>query len=192
MKHALITGLISLFALALFAPATQGATRLRQVQVEIASVGQMPPTPPGLLTLEFAFKNRRGNEHKFTPRQLTRIDFSRVPLNCSDTIEQNHYQVRLTMSLDVRVKLTTAPPPNGNRPKPGRYAFSFFYSFPDSTGYSFPDTGTLLGTIDKPNRGPRPRLPRSQGSLTINDNQGHTYCSTEGPKSWGGLPLTGA
>ena len=186
MKRALITGLISLFALALFAPATQGATRLRQVQVEIASLGQMPPTPPGLLTLEFAFKNSRDNKHKFTPRQLTRIDFSQIPLNCIDTIGQHTYQARRTMSLDVRVKLTNAPPPTGNKPKPGRYAFSFFYSFPDFL------TGTLSGTIDKPNRGPRPRLPRSQGSLTIDDVQGHTYCSTEGPKSWGGLPLTGA
>ena len=192
MKRALLTGLISLFALALFAPATQGATRLRQVQVEIASVGQMPPRPPGLLTLEFAFKNRRDQKHKFTPRQLTRIDFSEVPLNCSDVIEQNHYQVLLTMSLDVRVKLTNAPPPNGNRPKPGRYAFSFFYSLQGPSGFGSPDIGTLLGTIDKPNRGPRPRLPRSQGSLTIDDVQGHSYCSTEGPKSWGGLPLTGA
>jgi hypothetical protein len=135
--------------------------------------------------LEFAFKNRRDNKHKFTPRQLTRIDLSQVPLTCTDTIEQHTYQSRLTRSLDVRVKLTNAPPPNGNKPKPGRYAFSFSYSFPD-----FP-TGTLSGSINRPNRGPRPRLPRSQGSLTIDDYQGHTGCSTEGPKSWGGLPLTG-
>jgi hypothetical protein len=49
--------------------------------------------------------------------------------------------VLLTMSLDVRVKLTNAPPPNGNKPKPGRYGFQFTYSFPDFTG-------TLRGRID--------------------------------------------
>jgi hypothetical protein len=185
MKRTLITGLISLFALALFAPATHGATRLRQVQVEIASAGQMTPTQSGILTLEFTFKNKRVNKHKFTPRHLTRIEFSQVPLNCTDAIEQHTHQVLLTMSLDVRVKLTIAPPPNGNKPKPGRYAFQFTYSFSDFTG-------TLRGTIDKPNRGPRPRLPRSQGSLAIDDVQGHTYCSTDGLKSWAGLPLTGA
>jgi hypothetical protein len=187
MKHALITGLISLFALALFAPATQGATRLRQVQVEIASVGQMPPRPPGLLTLEFAFKNRRDNKRKFTPRQLTRIDFSEVPLTCTQTIGNYTYQAALTMPLDVRANLTNVPPPNGNKPKPGRYAFTFTYLFADPTGI----TGTLSSTIDKPNRGPRPRLPRSQGSLTIEWLQGHAYCSTEGLKSWSGLPLSG-
>jgi hypothetical protein len=187
MKRALITGLISLFALAVMAPAAQGATRIRQVQVEINSSAHTLATPAGTLTLRFVFKNRRETKHKFTPRQLIRIDFSDVPLLCANSPTEGTSQLLLTSTLDVRVKLTKAPPPNTNKPKRGRYAFRFAYSFPAFSG-------TLRGTIDKPNHGPRPRIPRSQGSLTIDDldsNPGHTNCSTVGPKQWGGLPLTG-
>jgi hypothetical protein len=187
MRRALTTGLISLFALAVMAPAAQGVTRIRQVQVEINSSAHLPPTPPGTLTLRFVFKNKRGTKHKFTPRQLIRIDFSKVPLLCANTPSEGTSQLLLTSTLDVRVKLIKAPPPATNKPKRGRYAFRFAYSFPAFSG-------TLRGTIDKPNHGPRPRVPRSQGSLTIDDldsNPGHVNCSTGGPKSWGGLPLMG-
>ena len=183
MKRALTAGLISLFALLLIAPAAQGATRLRQVQVEIASGN----ASPGILTLVFVFKNKRSTKHKFTPRQLTRIDFSKVPLTCMNAPNEGGSQLLLTDTLDVRIKLTKAPQPSGKRPKPGRYAFRFAYSF---TGFA----GTLTGTIDKPNHGDKRGVPRSQGSLTISDldsNPGHTNCSTSGPKQWGGLPLTG-
>ena len=187
MNRALITGIITLFAVALIAPTAQGATRLRQVQVEIGSSATTPPTPPGTLTLEFVFKKKRESKHKFTPRRLIRIDFSKVPLHCANTASEGTSQLLLTSTLDVSVKLTKAPPPNTNKPKPGRYAFRFAYSFPAFSG-------TVRGTIDKPNREPQPRVPRSQGSLSIDDldsNPGHTNCSTLGPKQWGGLPLTG-
>jgi hypothetical protein len=187
MKRALITGLISLLALAVTAPAAQGATRIRQVQVEINSSAHTPPTPAGTLTLRFVFKNKPRTKHKFTPRQLIQIDFSNVPLLCANSPTEGTSQLLLTSTLDVRVKLTKVPPPHTNKPKRGRYAFRFAYSFPAFSG-------TLRGTIDKPNHGPRPRVPRSQGSLTIDDldsNPGHTNCSTVGPKGWGGLPLTG-
>ena len=187
MKRALITGLISLFALAMMAPAAQGATRIRQVQVELNSSAQTPPTPAGTLTLRFVFKNKRSAKHKFTPRQLIRIDFSKVPLLCANSPTDGTSRLLLTSTLDVRVKLIKAAPPRTNQPKPGRYAFRFAYSFPAFSG-------TLRGTIDKRDHGTRPRIPRSQGSLTVDDldsNPGHTNCSTVGPKSWGGLPLTG-
>jgi hypothetical protein len=187
MKRALIMGLTSLLALALIAPAAQGATRIRQVQVPISSPTTTPPTPAGTLTLRFVFKNRPQTKRKFTPRQLILIDFSKVALSCSNTPGEATSQLLFTESFDVRVKLTRAPPPNTSKPKPGRYAFRFAYSFPTFSG-------SVRGTIDKPNRGPRPRLPRSQGSLRIDDldsNPGHTNCSTQGPKQWGGLPLTG-
>jgi hypothetical protein len=187
MKRALLTGLISVLALALIAPAAQGATRIRQVQVEISSPAQTPPTPAGTLTLRFVFKNKRENKRKFTPRQLILIDFSKVALTCANTPGEGSSQLFFTSTMDVRVKLTKAPPPHTTKPKPDRYAFRFAYSFP---GFS----GTVRGTIDKPNTGPRPRLPRSQGSLLIDDldsNPGQMNCSTLGPKQWGGLPLTG-
>jgi hypothetical protein len=83
--------------------------------------------------------------------------------------------------------------PTPNKPKPGRYAFNFSYGFPGFTG-NFPSfTGTLSGTIDKPNGAAKPRSPRSQGTLIIDDLDsppGQWNCSTEGRKSWGGLPLT--
>jgi hypothetical protein len=186
MKRALLTGLASLLLLALIAPAAQGATRIRQVQVEIPASGVTPSAPSGTLTLDFVFKNRRTTKHKFTPRRLIRIDFSHVPLTCMNDPSQYASQLLYTESFEVNVKLKKAPPPR--KPKPGRYAFRFAYGFP-----SF--TGTLTGTIDKPSTGPRPRLPRSQGTLIIDDldaNPGHMNCSTMGRKSWGGLPLTGA
>jgi len=185
MRRALIAGVIALFALALIAPAAQGATRLRQVQVEITAGSA--PSPSGTLTLQFVFKNKPATKHKFTPRQLTRIDFAHVPLSCMNEPNEGGSQLLLTETLDVSVKLTKVPQPSGKRPKPGRYAFRFAYSF---SGF----VGTLRGTIDKPNHGDKRGVPRSQGALTVADldaNAGHTNCSTNGPKSWGGLPLTG-
>jgi hypothetical protein len=135
------------------------------------------------MTLDLIFKNKPGSKQKFTPRQLTRIDFSKVPLDCANGSGESTSQLLLTTTLDTQIKLTKAPQPRGRKPKPGRYAFRFVYSFQNFTG-------TLSGTIDKPNHGPR-RL-RSQGSLNIQDldsNPGHTNCSTRGPKQWGGLPV---
>jgi len=167
----------------LIAPLADGATQIRQVQVPIAGSPQTPSTPPGTMSLDFVFKNKRGSKHRFTPRLLTRIDFSKVPLDCSNGSGEGTSQLLLTTTFNTAVKITKAPQPRGRKPKPGRYAFRFAYGFQTFTG-------SLSGTIDKPNHGPR-RL-RSQGSLDIQDldsNPGHTNCSTRGPKQWGGLPV---
>ena len=189
MRRLPIAILASLLALVLIAPAARGATQVRHVRVEMGAMPQtMPPTPPGTLTLDFVFKNKRGSKNKFTPRQLTRIDFSRVPLFCLNTPSQYTSQLEFTTTLGTAVKLKKLPPPHGSKPKPGRYAFNFAYGF---TGF----TGTLSGTIDKPNGPEKPRAPRSQGTLVIDDldsDPGHMNCSTTGRRSWGGLPLTGA
>lgn len=189
MRRVLITGLISLLALALITPVARGATLTRQVRVEIgSSPGTTPATPPGTLALRFVFRNKPQTKNKFTPRQLTRIDFSTVPLSCSNNPGEATSRLPLTWTLDVAVKLTKAPPPSGRKPKPRRFAFRFSYNFTDFRG-------TVGGTIDKPNRGPRPRAPRSQGTLSVTDldaGPDQTNCSTNGLKQWGGLPLTGA
>ena len=52
-------------------------------------------------------------------------------------------------------------------------------------------TGTLRGTIDRSNHGPR-RL-RSQGTLQITDldaDPEQRDCATDGLNQWGGLPVT--
>ena len=190
MRRALITVFASLLAVPLIAPAAQGATQVRHVRVEMpASPQTTPPTPAGLLTLDFVFKNTRGNKKKFTPRQLTRIDFSKVPLLCfnAPVNPTGSSQLLLTTTLATKIKLKKAPPPHSTKPKPGRYAFNFAYSFPAFTG-NFPAfTGTLSGTIDKPNGAAKPRSPRSQGTLIIDDIDsppGQWNCSTAGRRSW--------
>jgi hypothetical protein len=185
MRSRLVIGLAALLAPALIAPAAEAATQVRQVRVPIPGPGTTPPTPPGTLTLDVVFKNKPSSKRKFTPRQLTRIDFAQVPLACANTPPQGTSQLLLTTALNTSVKLTKVPPPSGKKPKPGRYAFRFSYSFQTFTG-------TLGSTIDKPNRPGKWPL-RSQGSLNVVDldsEPGHTNCSTQGPKQWGGLPVT--
>jgi hypothetical protein len=181
MRSRLLIGLVTVLAFALSAPAAQAATQLRQVQVPI---GNSTATPPGTLTLDFVFKNKRATKRKFTPRRLTRIDFSQVPLSCMNAAGNGTSTLLFTNTIQTAVKLTKAPQPAGKKPKPNRYAFRFTYSF-----QAF--SGTLTGTIDKPNHGPR-RL-RSQGSLRIVDldfDPDHRDCATNGLKQWGGLPVT--
>jgi hypothetical protein len=185
MGHRLSIGVVALLAIAFVAPMAHAATQVRQVRVPIPAPTTTPPTLAGTLALDFVFKNKRTSKRKFTPRQLTRIDFSQVPLVCENNPGEGSSILRFTTTLNTNVKLTKAPPPGGKKPKPGRYAFRFSLRFE-----SF--TGTLRGTIDKPNR-PGKRPLRSQGSLDVVDldaNPGHTNCSTRGPKSWGGLPVT--
>lgn len=186
MNRTLVIGLIALLAPALLAPAADAATRIRQVQVEIGSSPFNPTTGP--LTLRFVLKNTPRMKNKFTPRQLTRIDFSNVPLLCMNNPGEGTSQLLFTRTLDVAVKLTKAPQPAGKKPKPGRFAFRFSYAFTDFSG-------SVRGTIDKSNHVSKPRSPRSQGTLSITDldaGPGHTNCSTNGLKQWGGLPLTAA
>lgn len=188
MKRAPIIGLVSLLALALVVPAAGAATQLRQVQVEIGGSPIPPSPPPGTLTLRFVFKNTPQRKNKFTPRQLTRIDFSAVPLFCMNNPGEGGSELFFTRTVDVAVKLTKAPQPAGKKPKPGRYAFRFSHTFTDFTG-------TVRGTIDKSNHGTKPRAPRSQGTLEITEldfGPGHTNCATNGLKQWGGVPLTAA
>jgi hypothetical protein len=183
MRPGLIIGVAALLVMAMTAPA-QAATQVRQVQVPIPGPNTTPPTAAGTLTLDFVFKNKRSSKRKFTPRQLTRIDFAQVPLLCTNASGTGTSRLPLTTTLETSVKLTKAPPPSGKKPKPGRFAFRFSHSFQTFTG-------TVRGTIDKPNHGPR-RL-RSQGTLSIEDldaDPGHMNCSTGGLKQWGGLPVT--
>jgi hypothetical protein len=181
MRPRLVIGLAALLVAALIAPSAQGATQIRQVRVP---VGNSSATPPGTLTLDFVFKNKRSSKQKFTPRQLTRIDFAQVPLSCMNAAGTGTTQLIFATTFQTAVKLIKAPQPAGKKPKPNRYAFRFSYDFQTFTG-------TLRGTIDKPNHGPR-RL-RSQGTLSITDldaDPGHMNCSTGGLKQWGGLPVT--
>jgi hypothetical protein len=182
MRFRLAIGLAGLLAAALIAPAAQAATQLRQVQVPIQDT--IPPTQVGTLTLDFPFKNKARSKRKFTPRQLTRIDFAQVPLFCMNAAGTGTTRLLLTTTMQTAVKVTKAAQPAGKRPKPNRYAFRFSYTFPTFTG-------TLRGTIDKANHGPR-RL-RSQGTLSIEDldaDADHVNCATNGLKQWGGLPVT--
>ena len=60
-------------------------------------------TPPssGDPDPDFVFKNKRGSEPKFTPRQLTRIDFSQVPLHCFNP-DSSTSILRFTRTLATR------------------------------------------------------------------------------------------
>jgi hypothetical protein len=190
MRRLLIAVFGSLLAVALIAPAAQGATQVRLVQTDLPPVfGFIPPTPGGMLTLDFVFKNKPGNTKKFTPRRLTRIDFSKVPLLCYNApVNPNGTsQLLLTTTLETKIKLRKTAPPNPAKAKPGRYAFNFTSAF---TG-NFPAfTGTISGWIDKPTTAPRPRIPRSGGSWRIDDLDsppGQWNCSTAGGTlGWGG------
>jgi hypothetical protein len=182
MRPRLVIGMTALLVAALVAPSADAATQLRQVRVPISTSATTPPT--GTLSLDFVFKNKRANKRKFTPRQLTRIDFAQVPLQCFNSAGTGTSQLPLTTTLQTIVKLTKAPNPSGKKPKPDRFAFRFAYTFP-----SF--SGTLRGTIDRANHGPR-RL-RSQGTLSIVDldaDPGHMNCNSNGLKQWGGLPVS--
>jgi hypothetical protein len=181
MRSRLVIGLTVLLVAALAPPSAHAATQLRQVRVPISTSITTPPT--GTLTLDFLFKNKRTSKAKFTPRQLTRIDFAQVPLQCFNSAGTGTTQLALTTTLQTAIKLTKAPNPAGKKPKPNRFAFRFAYSFQTFTG-------TLRGTIDRANHGPR-RL-RSQGTLSIVDldaDPDHVNCNSNGLKQWGGVPV---
>ena len=182
MRTRLITGVVALAATALAAPAAHAATEVRQVRVPVSASATTPPE--GTMALDFAFKNKRTSKGKFTPRQLTRIAFSQVPLDCFNAAGTGTTRLLLTTTLETTVKMTKAPQPGGKKPKPNRFAFRFAYTF-----QAF--TGTLRSTIDRSNHGSR-RL-RSQGTLQITDldaDPEHRDCTSNGLKQWGGLPVT--
>jgi hypothetical protein len=183
MKPRLIIGLVALLATALIVPTAQAATQVRQVQVQIPGPF-MSPGPGGTLTLDFVFKNKRTTKGKFTPRQLTRIAFDQVRLTCFNAAGNGTTVLLLTTTMQTAVKVTKAPQPAGKKPKPHRYAFRFTHSFLPAF------TGSVRGTIDKANHGPR--STRSQGTLSIEDldaDADHRVCSTGGLKQWGGVPV---
>jgi hypothetical protein len=181
MKSRLVIGgFAALLVAALIAPAAHGATQHRQVRVPVSAEAS---APPGTLTLDFVFKNTRADKRKFTPRQLTRIDFAQVPLPCFNAAGNGTTILMLNRTLQTTVKLTKAPNPAGKKPKPNRFAFRFSYAF---SGF----TGTVRGTIDKANHGPRHL--RSQGTLQIVDldaDPDHVNCTSNGLQQWGGLPV---
>jgi len=190
MRRVLTAVFASLLAMVLIAPTAQASTQFRQVQSEMTmpatSPGGIIQAPAGTLALDFVFKNMRGNKKKFTPRQLTRIAFDSVPLLCFNAPVKNPTgtsQLLLTTALETEVKLEKVP---HSKPKPGKYAFRFAYSFPAFTG-------TISGTIKKVTNAPKPRSPKAQGSFTIEDLDAGTSqwnCSTEGRRNWAGIPLT--
>jgi hypothetical protein len=176
--------LLLLLAVMAPVPAAQGATELRQVQVEVPAVPAAPQPPAGTMTLEIVFQNKRGSKRKFTPRRLTRIEFDQIPLTCSNDGPPGGSQLLLTDTLGVNVKFTKNPQPA--HPKPDRYAYRFFHVF---EGF----TGTLSGTIDKPTTSEKNRTLRSQGKFQIDDldaGPDHTNCSSAAFFGWGGLPVS--
>ena len=120
MRSALITGIAFLLAVALIPPAAQAATQVRQVQVPMSDVSGIPPNQasPGTLTLDFVFKNTRSNKKRFTPRQLIKIDLSKVPLDCANghTSSPGHSKLLYTATFETKIKLKKVPKPH---PKPG-------------------------------------------------------------------------
>jgi hypothetical protein len=183
MRRALLIGIASLLAVALIAPAAQAATQIRQVQAPMpAMVFPLQPTPPpGTLTLDFVFKNTRSNKKRFTPRQLIKIDLSKVPLTCENGHTESYSQLSLTETFETKIEVTKIP---SLHPKPGRYAFRFAHSFPTFNG-------TISGTISKTTGAPKPRPVTSHGHLNIWDldaNPGHSDCTNFPPVGgvWGG------
>ncbi len=185
MRRVLITVFASLLAVALIAPAAQGATQFRQVQSEMTMPATSPQTgvvqvPAGRLTLDFVFKNTRGNKKKFTPRQLTRIAFESVPLRCwnAPVNPTDSSEFLLTTTLETKIQVEKVPHPN---PKPGKYLFRFAYSFPAFTG-------TINGTIKKVTNAPKPRTPMAQGEFIIEDlDAGPNQWNCESSRrNWGG------
>src|SRR6476646_9125992 len=157
-RRLLIAVLAASVGSVLIAPAAHGATQVRRVQVEVPGPTSTPPTPAGTLALDFVFKSEPASSRKFTPRELIRIDFSRVPLLCFGPNNSTSI-LMFTRTLATQVTVKRLPTPRGRRPKPGRYAFNFVYTFADFTG-------TLSGVIDKPHgKG----APMSQGKLRIQD-----------------------
>ncbi len=191
MRRVMVAIFASLLAAALIPPAAQAATQVRQVQVPMRDVSGNQASP-GTLTLDFLFKNKRSSKKKFTPRQLIRIDLSKVPLDCANghTSNPGHSTLLYTATFETKIKLTKTPA--RGKPKPGRYSFRF-------APYSFPTfNGTIQGTIDKntidePDE-PKLRPLRSQGHLNILDldaDQGHSDCTNFPPTggSWGGAAV---
>ena len=187
MRRPLAIALASVFAVALIPSAAQAATQVRQVQVPMTDnpLHAIPPPrlPPGTLTLDFVFKNTRSNKKRFTPRQLVKIDLSKVPLFCIPPNPYHPSQLQFTATFETKIELSKIPIPH---PKPDRYAFAF-------APYSFPTfNGTITGTLHKTHGAPKPRPVLSWGDFNISDldaDPSHSNCSNFGTGTWGGIPV---
>ena len=171
MRRLLTAVVGSLLAVALIAPAADAATQVRHFQGDFAT---LPPSQSGgQISLDFVFKNTRGNKGKFTPRQLTLAGFENVPLRCMNSPGQ------LTTSIPTQIKLAkTARSPSQAKAKANRYSYSFSSAFS-----SF--TGTFRGRVYKVNGRGKVLVI---GNLTIQDldfsGSGPTNCSTGGVRGW--------
>jgi hypothetical protein len=140
-----------------------------------------PTQSGGQISLDFVFKNTRGNKRKFTPRQLTLADFENVPLRCMNSPGQPTASASLTTSIPTQIKLAKTPRhPGQAKPKPNRYSYSFSSAFSTFTG-------TFSDRVYKVNG--RGKL-LVNGKLTIQhldfSGSSPTNCSTDGERGWGG------
>jgi hypothetical protein len=130
-------------------------------------------------TLDFIFKNTRGNKRKFTPRQLTLAHFENVPLLCMSSPSGPTASALLTTSIPTQIKLAKTPRhPSQAKPKPNSYSYSFSSGFANFTG-------TFSGRVYKVNgRGKVLAI----GKLTIQDldfsGSGPINCATSGVRDW--------
>lgn len=164
---------------AALAPAAQAGTQVRQFEafgITLSGPGANSPRV-GDMALNFVFKNKRAGG-KYTPRRLTRVRFSELPLRCHEPGSPSTTTAPLTADFATDVMLTKPQTPN---PKPNRYAFRFSWDFSGFvTGFAFFD-----GTIDKANgKG----WPRAHGKFGIHRYDfpapGPTHCATSGQIGW--------
>jgi hypothetical protein len=135
----------------------------------------------GQIALEVLFKNQRGAPNHFTPRTVTRVDFTNVPLRCANSPGDPVTELLLTRSESTARSFTfqEAGRAHGQRSKPGRYAFVFAGAL---QGFS----ATISGKVDKPTKRKRGTPARIHGRFTIADldaGPGYMNCSTE-TRSW--------
>ena len=165
----------SLAVLALLAPASEGATQVRQFHGEFAAT----PSQPGAgISLQFVFKNARA-KGKFTPRQLRLTGLDGLSLLCMNEPGEATASASLTTSISSSFKLAATPrAPSQAKPKANRYSYSFSGVLPGSTN-SFSGRVYKVG-----GRGP----PLAIGKLTISKLDfpapGPTNCSTSGQRDW--------
>jgi hypothetical protein len=133
MRRLLIAGFASLLAVALIAPAAQGATEVRHFQGEMSTPLELGSAPtPWEVDLDVVFKNKRATKKRFTPRLLTLIHVENAPLACGTTPPVASGRAFLTTTSETPVKLKRSP--SAPKPKARPYSFTFAYSFTTFTG----------------------------------------------------------
>ena len=185
MRPALITGIASLLAVALLAPAAQAATQVREVHYEwpVPTAG-VPGTPSeGAITLDFIFKNTRSNKKRFTPRLLTRIAFEQ---HLPDLHGPYDVHPPVLPHRDARDQdRAEKDPDSASKARPLRLPNSPPTAFPTSTARSRSCSG-------KPTGAPKPRSVLSWGDAGYSDldaDPSHPNCTNYGLGTWGGIPV---